>query len=203
MKRMKKMLAVMLAVVAVLSLAGCGKFDASAYVKALMDNSFKNDSTEFVKQKIGTKEEADKLYEEGLDKEITAMTASVDLSDELEQKYRQAFADMFKAAKYTVGEATENKDGSYTVVLKYQKMNVLQPAITGAMEAIANESSGISLESNEEIYGLILEHLQKAIENVTYEDEQEAEIKVEKKDNVYTVSAEDLQKIEAYLLDAE
>ena len=61
MKTMKKVALMLCAVLAIGMMAGCGSFDASAYVKAVLDNSYKNDSTGYVDQKIATKEEAEKM----------------------------------------------------------------------------------------------------------------------------------------------
>jgi len=59
MKRMRKVALLLVAALAAAVLGGCGgSFDASAYVKALMDNSYKGDSSAFVEQKVGTKEQA-------------------------------------------------------------------------------------------------------------------------------------------------
>ncbi len=49
MKRMRKVALLLVAALAAAVLGGCGgSFDASAYVKALMDNSYKGDSSAFV-----------------------------------------------------------------------------------------------------------------------------------------------------------
>ena len=53
MKRLKTVAVMLMAVLALGLFGGCGiSFDASAYIKALLDNSYKNDSAEFVAQKI-------------------------------------------------------------------------------------------------------------------------------------------------------
>ena len=58
MKNLKKAALLLVSVLGISVLGGCGGFDASAYTKALLDNSYKNDSTDFVDLKIGTAEEA-------------------------------------------------------------------------------------------------------------------------------------------------
>ena len=61
MKNTKKILLPLLLAVTLL-FGGCGKkFDPGNYVKALLDNSYKNDSTAFVEQEVGTKEQAEEL----------------------------------------------------------------------------------------------------------------------------------------------
>ena len=69
---MKKCVAVL--AMAVVTLTGCASFDASAYLKAILDNSYKNDSTAFVEQKVGTKEEAAELYQQGIDANMNQLT---------------------------------------------------------------------------------------------------------------------------------
>ena len=54
MKKMRKIVILLAAVMAAVLLGGCGNFDASGYIKALLDNSYKNDSTAFVEEKVGT-----------------------------------------------------------------------------------------------------------------------------------------------------
>ena len=78
MKKVMRKVALVLASVMMMGLlSGCGSFDASAYLAALLDNSYKNDSTAIVEQKIATAEEAAALYEEGLDTKIDVFVSSV------------------------------------------------------------------------------------------------------------------------------
>ena len=83
MKKMKKMSILLAAVVAATMLVGCGSFDASGYMKALLDNSYKNDSTAFVDQKVGTAEQAKELYDLGIETELNSLISGVTISDEL------------------------------------------------------------------------------------------------------------------------
>ena len=111
MKTMKKVALMLCAVLAIGMMAGCGSFDASAYVKAVLDNSYKNDSTGYVDQKIATKEEAEKIYNQGLDQEMDAFIsgAGISVSDEIKADFRQLFADLYAATDYTVGESEFQK----------------------------------------------------------------------------------------------
>lgn len=60
MKNVKRIALALVCVLMVGILGGCGsKFDAQAYLNALLDASYKNDSTAFVEMKIGTAEEAE------------------------------------------------------------------------------------------------------------------------------------------------
>ena len=215
MKRMKKVALLLAAVLAAAVLGGCGgSFDASAYVKALMDNSYKGDSTEFVEQKVGTKEQAEQLYEEGIDTEMSAITQSVQLSDELQSEFKDVLKDVFKNVKYTVGEATK-KDDSYEVEVKYQKMNVFAPAmesfnaaseayVTEMTEKAANgEDTPSGEEINEQVYVMLKDAIKEAMGSVTYGDEESTIVHIELKDKTWTPNEDDLYNLELLLFDSE
>ena len=72
-KMMKRMSAVFAGILLVSSLAACASFDHSAYLKAILDNSYHNDSTTFVEQNVGTAEEASATSEE-----LSAQAISLD-----------------------------------------------------------------------------------------------------------------------------
>ena len=212
MNRMKR-IAVLLAAVLVTGLfAGCGRsFDASAYIKALMDNSYKNDSTGIVEQKIGTAEQAKELYEEGLDAEMQQLVANAVMSEELQTEYRNVFADMFKKANYTVGKA-EKKDTTYTVTVTYQKLKVFEPAFTSFQEKQATlleewTSMGADAPSEDEmfetIYTALKDCMKEALEAPEYAKEATATVRVELSDNVYTPNQEDLYGLESLLFDID
>ncbi len=215
MKRMKKVALLLTAVLAAAVLGGCGgSFDASAYVKALMDNSYKGDSAEFVEQKVGTKEQAEQLYEEGIDTEMSAITQGVQPSDELQSEFKDVLKDVFKNVKYTVGEATK-KDDSYEVEVKYQKMNVFAPAmesfnaaseayVTEMTEKAANgEDTPSEEEINEQVYVMLKDAIKEAMGSVTYGDEESTIVHIELKDKTWTPNEDDLYNLELLLFDSE
>ena len=216
MKRMKQ-IAVLLAAVLVAGLfAGCGKsFDASAYIKALLDNSYKNDSSGIVAQKIGTKEEAEALYEAGLDAELAELVSDeVDMSEELQAEYRAVFADMFKKADYTVGEAEKQDDNSYEVKVTYKQMKVFEPAFTSYMDRLSNlmeewmslseEEAPSEEEMYETIFTLLKDCMKEALEAPDYAEEAATTIRVElNSDNEYAPNEDDLYGLESLLFDID
>lgn len=208
---MKKKFSIILACIMLVSvLGGCGNsFDASAYLKALLDNSYKNDSSQIVSMKIATAEEASELYEQGLDAEVSSMASSVgNLSSEQEEAYRKLFADVLAGAKYTVGEAEKQDDGSFVVTVSYEQMNVFEPAMEAYLEAIlAANDSGIEFASNDEMTDWLATTLKDCIEdslkNVTYDEPQTATVKISIKDNVWTPSQSDLMNLEEVFFDLD
>lgn len=207
---MKKLSVIAACLATVGLLGGCGsKFDAAAYTKALLDNSYKNDSTQFVAMKIGTAEEASELYEQGLDAETSAFTASAgQISDEQEEEFRGIFADILEGAKYTVGEAEKQDDNSYVVTISYEQMQIFQPTMESYMadiEELANNMTGE--ETTEELTEMVIEslkdNLEAALSNVTYADSATTTVRIELINNVYTPNQDDLLNLETVLFDIE
>lgn len=212
MKNIKKLALLMVTVMTIGLIAGCGlSFDAEGYVKALLDNSYKNDSTAFVEMKIGTEEEAAELYEKGLDAEVSAMVTSsgVNISDEMQEEYRALFAEILAGAKYTVDSSEKQDDGTYVVTITYEKMNVFGPAMEAYIDDITAmaEDPAMAELSDDELYDVILgalrDCLKVSLENVTYEAAETTTIRVERTDNVYAPNEEDIANLERAFFDIE
>lgn len=215
---MKKKLSIILACIMLVGvLGGCGNsFDASAYLKALLDNSYKNDSSQLVSMKIATAEEAADLYKQGLDAEVESMASAVgSLSQEQEDAYKQLFADVLSGAKYTVGEAKKQDDGSFVVTVTYEQMNVFEPAMEAYMEAVYAQSAiwQTAYENGEEIPSdaemtdwlatTLKDCIQDSLKSVTYDEPQTATVKISIKDNVWTPSTSDLMNLENVFFDLD
>lgn len=215
---MKRKLSIILACIMVVGiLGGCGNsFDASAYLKALLDNSYKNDSSQLVSMKIATAEEAAEVYEQGLDAELNEILSAVgSLSDEQEAEYRKVFADVLAGAKYTVGEAEKQDDGSYVVTVTYEQMNVFEPAMVAYLEAVVAQNAewqsaydnGEAIPSDAEMMEWIVMELKDCIEDslksVTYDEPKTATVKISVKDNVWTPSSSDLANLEEVFFDLD
>ena len=214
-KMMKKLALIMSCIMMTGMLAGCAKFDASAYLAALLDNSYKNDSTALVELGIGTAEEAATIYEQGLDTEMQALTSSAGISAEQAEGLRDVIADMLAGAKYTVGEAEAQDDGSYVVTVTYEQMKVFGPTIENYMaetEAIVAEwteayMAGEEVASEDELMAEVIDLfgtvLADSVANATYEAPQTTTVRIEKVDNAYQPNTEDLTNLEYVLFDSD
>lgn len=211
---MKKLSIVLACLLTVGMLGGCGtKFDAAAYTKALLDNSYKNDSTDFVSMKIGTAEEAAKLYEEGLDAEVDAMLASAGgtISEAQAQEFRQVFADLLAKAKYTVGEAEKQDDGSFVVTITYEQLQVFGPAMEQYMNTINDWAEEIQATGNipsddemmEIIVGSLKDAFVDALGSATYAAPATTTIRIELNNNEYSPNEKDITNLEMVLFDIE
>ncbi len=215
MKKMKKMSILLAAVVIATMLVGCGSFDASGYMKALLDNSYKNDSTAFVDQKVGTAEQAKELYDLGIETELNSLISGVTISDELKNEFTTTLQDVYKSVKYTVGEAEKQDDDSYVVEVKYQKMKVFAPAMEkfqAEQQAYTDELSEqvqnggeypSEDEISEQVYTMLKDAIKDAAANAEFEDEASTTVRIELKDKVYSPNQDDVEALEYALFDLE
>lgn len=208
----KKIAGVVLAAVTALSITACGGFsaeDASAYVKSALDAEYKADFDEYIKQTDSTQEEAEAMYQEGLDT-ITAGFGldSLGISDELAEQYRDVAADLLVLAKYEVKDAAEEGDG-YAVEVSYEPyvgMQNLDQDLNAALEEITASISDIQSEEelNEMVYQKVLEILQQKVAEPEYGEEETYTIHVTKgSDNVYTITQDDLVGLDYAMFPSE
>ncbi len=219
MKRISKKIAVLLILVLSTGLiGGCGKqFDAAAYVKALLDNSYKNDSTAFVEQKLGTAEDAAEIYNQGLEHAISDIlideeNESFSVSEDLLKEYRNTFETVFSKVSYTVGEAEKQEDGSYVVTVSYETMDVFSNAMEDYDVKVAEWTEQLSADAiageafpeEEELYNTLFVMLKDCINdaaaNVGYSEPQEMTVRVELSDGVYAPNQSDIEALEYHLL---
>lgn len=215
MKKMKRISILLAAVLAATMLVGCGSFDASGYMKALLDNSYKNDSTAFVDQKVGTAEQAKELYDLGIETELNSLISGVTISDELKNEFTTTLQDVYKSVKYTVGEAEKQDDDSYVVEVKYQKMKVFAPAMEkfqAEQQAYTDELSEqvqnggeypSEDEISEQVYTMLKDAIKDAAANAEFEDEASTTVRIELKDKVYSPNQDDVEALEYALFDLE
>lgn len=207
MKSVRKCMAVLL--VAIVALTGCASFDASAYLKATLDNCYKNDSTDFVKQKIGTKEEAEELYQQGLDTNMNQL-AGYTMDDDTKADMEKLFADIYASADYTVGEAEKDGDG-YIVTVTYRPMTLFDKAEEAYYAAVEEKTAEITQRvlngedvSDEEIEKMAIElyiaTFREQLESVEYGEEATIDIRIELNDNVYSPNLSDLGDFESAVL---
>jgi len=214
-KMMKKIALVMACIMMAGILAGCAKSDASAYLEAVLDNSYKNDSAALVELGIATAEDAATMYEEGLTTEMSSIITAAGFSEDQIEGLREIIADFLAGAKYTVGKAEAQDDGSYIVTVTYKKMNVFGPAFTNftaeaqalitewSEDSAAGEEVVSEEELKEEVFGLFGPAFAEAIANATYAEPQTTTVRIEKVEDAYKPNTADLTNLEYLMYDFE
>lgn len=206
MKQTKKVTALLLICAMVIAVfTGCGSsFDASKYVQAQLDNSYKNDSSLALEQKLCTAEEASALYEEGVDQQVDGFFLGVTVSDDLKARYRTIFADMLSKADYTVGEAEKGSDNSYSVSIEYKKMKIFEPALTATMEQAMELDATDMDQFQEDFFGLMADCLEAELsKGLEYGDAQTMTMHVEVENKTYVLNTNDINSLTQGLFDTE
>lgn len=199
MRRTKKITLLAVCVMMISVFAGCGtKFDASKYVQAQMDNSYKNDSTMVVEQKYATAEEAQKVYDEEIDTLVDNFFLGVSVSDDVKSRYADIFKDMLGKAKYTVKESEKQSDGSYTVAVEYQQLKLFEPTINKLTE----NADQIDISDMDGYFNLMADFMEEILGgDVEYGDAETMDLHIEIVNKTYTLNNSDLQTLNNGLFD--
>lgn len=210
MKTLKKALVTgLVAVMMVVNLAGCGKFDAAAYVESCLDLLTKGETEQYMKMTGRSKEQAESDYESNIDAMMTEMD-QFNLSDELSNSYRQLFKDVYAKAKYTVKDAEkmDDKDGYY-VTVEIEQMtglfNGIQEELMTEFTEWANsfdaDTHPTEDEMYEQMYQMMYDLMSARLDSITYNDPQEVVVEVIGEDNVYSISDGSMTELDEALLD--
>lgn len=210
MKTLKKALVTgLVAVMMVVNLAGCGKFDAAAYVESCLDLLTKGETEQYMKMIGRSKEQAESDYESNIDAMMTEMD-QFNLSDELSNSYRQLFKDVYAKAKYTVKDAEkmDDKDGYY-VTVEIEQMtglfNGIQEELMTEFTEWANSFDADTYptedEMYEQMYQMMYDLMSARLDSITYNDPQEVVVEVIGEDNVYSISDGSMTELDEALLD--
>ena len=210
MKTLKKALVTgLVAVMMVVNLAGCGKFDAAAYVESCLDLLTKGETEQYMKMTYCSKEQAESDYESNIDAMMTEMD-QFNLSDELSNSYRQLFKDVYAKAKYTVKDAEkmDDKDGYY-VTVEIEQMtglfNGIQEELMTEFTEWANSFDADTYptedEMYEQVYQMMYDLMSARVDSITYNDPQEVVVEVIGEDNVYSISDGSMTELDEALLD--
>ncbi len=211
--KIEKISMILLCIMLTTFLSGCGNSpDMAGYISAILDNTFKNDSTKFVSMEIGTAEQAAKSYETTLAGEVDALIELSDAgpaSDEQRAQMESIVKDIYAKAKYTVDGAEKQDDGSYVVTVTYERANVygniLDAYLADAMELNDELADATEMPSEAELRETLLnsyiDDFNNALANVTYEKPATATIRVELKNQTWQVNSADFTVFQQNLFD--
>lgn len=214
MKRLTRTLALPLLALALLCTGCSARFDASAYVDALLRNIYLDDSTSYMKLVDVTAEEAHDAYIEGLEAESEVLFSFLSfdsnyISDETRQRVLDLYGQIYQHSKFEVEDAAKSGKG-YTVVVRIYPIDIFEKAademsayVDVFVEKIMNgDYADLSDEEVETSYqdGLlkILESKLSSIGNLD-PIEQTVQIK-EDTDGLWGMSDEDFQNLDTYII---
>lgn len=200
---MKKRISLIITMAACFSmlLGGCGKKltveDAPAYVQAALDACYKGEFEAYIEFTKSTEEEAQALYEQGLDAKMEDIT-NTNISSELKDQYRQLFAGLSGISKYTVGEAKEDGDG-FTVEVSVESFAMFDNLKEDLVAAInTEEAAALTTEAEMEafVYQRMYELMSSKLNYPEYGEPQTVTVHIQPdEDRVQTINEKDLAEI--------
>lgn len=211
---MKKSLLVLLMILTMAVLSGCGmtEEEASEYVKASLDAAYKGEFEVFVEITDSTPEGAQAMYEENIVHTMEAAGFSeMKISDELTDKYKQLFLDILKIADYSVGEAHETENGEFEVSVEITPLKIFDEISEDKVsEAVISRidkmkkypgDKKITEITFEEIYEILSEELKEPSYGEEAIDHTVTVHKNEK--GMYYISEEDMLTLDSALFAVE
>lgn len=184
MKRIAKITSLIFAGLLCLSLTACGGFteeDAATLVQGNLDSVYLNvNSPEYLELCETTKEECIAEYEQSLDDEVNSFFTEADmdktlLDEETYNRYVNFFGNIYKKAKYEVGEVTKSDD-KFLVSVTVYPMD-LSELVNGDFyntitdKLVEQYSNGASDEEIETSFlSLLIDEFETIADSVTYLD---------------------------------
>lgn len=198
----------------VLLCTGCGSFDASGYVKAVMDNFYLDDSAAYVDIVDTTAEQAHQTYLDGLSTEtqIFYNYMSIDpgtVKEQTAERVLNLYTQIYTHAKYEV-EPAQKSGGGYNVLVRVYPLDLFDQSLDDlndyvhrfhtALENgdhIGKSTSYLATAYQNEILSILERHL----ETVGYLNPVELTVKIDQDANdAWGMSDEDLQKIDEQII---
>lgn len=129
----KKTAVILLSVLIIISLTGCSlmgnsKKTYATYVQSLLDVNYKAEFTEYMKITNSTQEEAQTVYDDGLNYLADALMTAYGINDvegsDIKSQFVELAKEIYSHASYEIGEVTKT-DGVYQVAVNIQPIDIL------------------------------------------------------------------------------
>lgn len=193
---LRRLSALVLALAMTFALASCGgsePFDASGYVEAslkLLTTGEDSSLSEYSKDAaVFTKED----YETEITEVVQSVAGEMDLSEENQTKAEDLIQSIMSNTSFTVGEATENEDGSFDVPL------TVKPLQLNIANDVTEWIAGLDytkVSDMDTLYGEIFEIMQKSADKKEYGAEKTYTVHVAKNDNgLYDADEDEMSEI--------
>ena len=191
----KKRVAIICVLAAVLLLAGCGGgFDASGYVRGVLNNIYLGDSAEYTKMVDITEEEAAEEYEQGIKVEADFFLQYYgigEVSDDVYQQIVDMYKTIYQQSKFEVQEAVKNGD-DYNVEVLISPIDVIvnsEEDISAAVDEFVAAADPADypddLSINDALARIVVDVINGNMPELGWQDQKSIIVKVEKDDAGY------------------
>ena len=167
---MKKIMAIILVLIAIFSLNGCSEtdFDAKSYVQAVLDAKFQREYADYAKivgvSEKEAKEQMEREFNEALEDAMKEFDSLYGITEEEMAKYTQLEADVRSKIEYIVKDAVKDEDGNYAVEVLITPINAYENWDINVEEKLTKAIQ--SGATKEQYMGILLEGAQECFDNV-------------------------------------
>ena len=222
MTKKKKTILITAISAAVLVICGCigiyryiGRFDASDYVRAVLDASYRNETDLYVEITGSPEEEAAGIFDENLDLTMEGFRRS-DMPEEMLPRYRALFGEIAKKVSYTAGEPNRQEDGTYIVPVTVKSITLFTDTY-GTFQSRAQEyaeevtdrvTAGAQMPTEEEmqkqVYEIYYEVLKERVDSgMLYGAARDIGVRVTKEGvRNFSINEEDMEKLDSLLIES-
>ena len=211
-----------------LVLTGCGgadgrttdltEADAALYVEGLLKETYLGEyDPDYLRLVDCTESQAREVYEAGLEADVDWFLESYGVeypTEELREELRELYVGMYALARFQVVSAARQSDGSFSVKLTVEPVNVpygLSSALEKAArpfcqkyppEEVSQLTEEEARERDKEWAALLLEVWQEALEDGDNLSAQSITVQLEQdKDGNYAITQEDLERLDSLIVD--
>lgn len=206
MEKMKRVLALGMAVLMCMGLTACGKdFDAAGYTKAALDANYHAQYDKYADYRGISKSDAEKEVTDGMKEQIASAFDGMDVTDAMMDKYIEVADKAYDLADFTVKEAKKQDDDSYVVTVAIKPSDVFSNS-SNYVNDIATEyaNQGLDPTQPDVLMDVLVESLNRAIKANTYGDETTLEVHVtQDKDGAYGIEDSQMQTLEETMFPGE
>lgn len=207
MKKIKKLLLGTFAFFLAVSVSGCSEgFDASKYVKGILDSTYLGDMSAYMETVDVTEEEAQKSYEEGIEVEATLLLelyAVDDASDAMYKKLADTYKKIYKKSKYEVKDAKQ-EGTKYLVEVVIYPMDIYQKSVE-EMDKEFDALIDSDIEYDEFADAMaekIINILEKNIASISYGEPETFTVELEMdKDGLWGMEEDMFYEMDAAIID--
>lgn len=213
----KHLIIVMLTALMLLSLTGCSLLGNSKktyanYVTSLLDTNYKADFTDYMKITNATQEEAQTVYDDGIDYLADALMAAYGVKDtegsDIKAQFQTLAKDIYSHASYEVSDVT-NTDGTYTVTVTIYPIDILVSTYDDVAAYIENMNQRVAagdyddyeLDAYENEYAQgIIDILTDALPNVGNGEGVSVTVTIQDNGEYYYISDDDFLALDKAML---
>lgn len=215
--KMKRFTVLLLTAFMIFSLTGCslfgnGKKTYANYVQSLLDVNYKADYTEYQKITGASEEDAQKVYDDGLDYLADALMTAYGVTDvdgsDIKSQFRDLAKEIYSHAKYEITDVSKT-DGVYTVTVTIYPIDILQITYDDVVTYIedmnqkvtAGDYNDYELDAYETEYAQgIIDILNTALPNIGNGEGTTVTVTILDNDEYYYISDDDFLALDKAIL---